>query len=118
MTKKESITRAEGSTPQTKESEFTVLLSRGKLSHPSANVYELSLYLYTFFKLREVKCCNNIFLQAFHQIYELTHFEIDGNINSILRRFANCFFCAFSRTYNEKKKHEACQIKRRRISSR
>ena len=32
--------------------EFTKLVSRGKLKHPPSNLYDMSLYMYTFFKSR------------------------------------------------------------------
>ena len=47
------------------ESEFTKLVSRGKLSYSSRDLFDLSQYIYCFFKKRENKCCTNIFLQAY-----------------------------------------------------
>ena len=47
----------------------TQLVSRGLLKHPSPELYDLPLYIYTFFKNRKVKCCTKIFLQAFKFIY-------------------------------------------------
>ena len=37
------------------ESEFTELVSRGKLKHPPIDLYDLSQYLYSFFKIRKPK---------------------------------------------------------------
>ena len=34
-------------------SEFTEMVSRGKLKHPTVDLYDLSLYLYCFFKMRK-----------------------------------------------------------------
>ena len=47
-----------------RNSEFLQLVSRGKLAHPPPELYDLSLYYYSFFKARTPKCCNKIFLQA------------------------------------------------------
>ena len=70
------------------ESEFTKQLSRGKLTLPPHDLYDLSLYLYTFFKNRDVKCCT--FLQAFNEIYHFTGCQFPNKIR-ILRRYTNCF---------------------------
>ena len=67
------------------DSEFTSMVSRGKLTHPSELLFDLSLYFYAFFKLREDKSCNVVFLQAFEQIHGLSEFHIDGNLKSICR---------------------------------
>ena len=72
-------------------SEFMELVSRGKLKHPSAELYDLSLYIYTFFKNRKVKCFTEIFLQAFKFIYECTGYTFE-NIDKILRRYVNTIF--------------------------
>ena len=57
---------------QCSASEFTTLVSRGRLSHPPPDLFDLSQYLYCFFKLRKRKCCPKIFLQADHLIYDAT----------------------------------------------
>ena len=79
------------------ESEFTTLLSRGKLSHPSADLYDLSQYLLCYFKMKDPKCCNSVFLNAFKIIYDATGYEFP-NIGKIIRRFVNCFFKTFAKT--------------------
>ena len=48
------------------ESEFTTLSSRGKLSFPPDTLYDLGLYLYTFFDMHNIEYCTKIFTQAFH----------------------------------------------------
>ena len=73
------------------ESEFTTMLSRGLLTHPPQVLYDLALYFYSFFKLRLNKCCTKIFLQAFQLIYLSSGVELE-NIDSVIRRFVNCFF--------------------------
>ena len=55
------------------ESEFTTMLSRGKLKYPPDDIYDLSKYLYTFFKASKPKCCSKIFLQGFCHIYIWMH---------------------------------------------
>ena len=83
------------------DSEFTKLVSRNKLSHPPSELYDLSLYVYCFFKARSNKCCTKIFLEAYEFIYESTGYSL-LNINSILRRFNNCFFKAYASSETSK----------------
>ena len=64
-----------------RESEFTEKLSRGKLSFPPNDLYDLSQYMYSFFKLRKNKCCTKIYLEAFHEIYQFTTCDY-SNANS------------------------------------
>ena len=71
-------------------SEFTKLVSRGKLSYPSEDLFDLSLYLYAYYKAIPDKKCVNKLLTAFEKIYEYTGYYIE-NHQSVLRRFANCF---------------------------
>ena len=66
-------------------------------------LYDLSQYLFAFFKTREKKCCSKLFLDAYQMIYDTTNFEFD-NISSILRRFNKCFFKAFANNINDKLK--------------
>ena len=99
------------------ESDFTLQLSRGNLQLPPIDLYDLSLYCFSFFKLREVKCCTKIFLQAFQQILIVCKYDFP---TGVLRRFINCFlkmYCnqARDRIRTLKDKRET---KRRRISSR
>jgi len=98
--------------------EFTKLVSRGKLKHPPTDLYDMSLYLYTFFKSHIKKCCSKIFLEAFTYIYNCTNYEFD-NIESILRRFTNCFFKGFVKTETDKIKNDndTKQRKKRKLDS-
>ena len=110
------------------ECEFTLELSRGGLALPPLLLFDMSLYLYTFFKLRQQKCCTKIFLQAFEAIHVFTEYEFP-NIKKINRRFLNTFFKIFCKTSTDnlkaaKKAKRAKSlpnardvIKRRRISS-
>ena len=81
---------------QGNDSEFLNKVSQGRLGHPPAELYEFSQYLFAFFKTREKKCCSKLFLEAIQ-------FKFD-NILSILRRFNNCFFKAFSCDLHDKLK--------------
>ena len=83
------------------ESEFTEELSRSKLSFPPNDLYDLSLYLYSFFKLRKDKYCTKIYLEAFKEIYSYTGYRVP-NERSIIRRFINWFFKAFTTNANDK----------------
>ena len=100
---------------QGNDSEFLNKVSRGRLGHPPAELYDLSQYLFAFFKTLEKKCCCKLFLEAYETIYEAIQFNFD-DILSILRRFNNCFFKAFSRDLNDKLKRakDEKKIKQRR----
>ena len=52
------------------ESEFTEKLSRGGLSIPPIDLYDISLYYNAFLKSKSVKCCAKIFLEAFNEIHD------------------------------------------------
>ena len=104
---------------QGQESEFLKQISRRRLGHPPAELYDLSQYFFAFFKTREKKCCSKLFLEAYETIYEVTHFKSD-NIQSILRRFNNCFYKSFANDLNDKLKRfkDEKKMKQRRICSR
>ena len=96
-------------------SEFTNMLSRGKLKHPSSDLYDLSKYLYSFFKTREPKCCTKIFLQGFRLIYQSSGCDYEQS-EKILRRFVNTFFKAFAKDQTDKiKKDKEVETKRKRL---
>jgi len=59
-----------------------------------------------------------VYLDAYHLIYEKTNFEFN-NVTSILRRFNNCFFKAFTKDVNEQQKRfkDEKKVKQRRLSS-
>lgn len=99
-------------------SEFTDMLTRGKLKHPPADLYDLSKYLYAFFKMRSPKCCNEIFLQGFKIIYEHSGCEYK-QCDSIIRRFVNSFFSAFAKDQTDKIKQskELQSRKKRKLNS-
>ena len=90
VTHKEGLLPSESVLPEcTKESEFTNLVSRGQLSHPSADLYHLSQYLFSYYKNIPVKSCTNRLIVAFQEISEVSaSYEYD---KSVFRRFANCF---------------------------
>lgn len=112
---KENIGFGETTSNDIPESEFTNLVSRNKLSHPPSELYDLSLYIYSFFKARSNKCCTKIFLQAYEFIYESTGYSLP-NISSILKRFNNCFFKAYASSETDKivaEKDKKQRIKRK-----
>ena len=101
VARKECITRQSDIPCTLPESGFTTQLSRGGLSIPPYALYDLSMYLYTFFKMREDKCCTKIFFEVFHEIYSYAgcNFSNEASIN---RRFANCFFKSYVNNANDK----------------
>ena len=91
------------------------MMSRGKLKHPSSDLYDLSKYLYSFFKTREPKCCTKIFLQGFRLIYQSSGCDYEQS-EKILRRFVDTFFKAFAKDQTDKiKKDKEVETKRKRL---
>ena len=88
---------------QGNDSEFLNKVSRGRLGYQPAELYELSQYLFAFFKTPEKKRFSKLFLEAYETIYETIQFKFD-NILSKLKRFNNCYFTAFSCDLNDKLK--------------
>lgn len=106
------------------ESEFTKLISRGKLCHPPLDLYDLAMYLYVYYSSISERTCLKKILLAFNYIYESSHCEFE-NISSILRRFANTFTKGFVTKETEKTKidkkelktNKNYSVKRRRLSN-
>ena len=101
------------------ENEFTEMVSRGKLKHPPLDLYDLSQYLYCFFKMRKTKCCSKIFLQGFQHIYESSGCNF-LNIDNIMRRFINCFFKGYAKTETDQiraDKGKESNRKKRKLNS-
>ena len=98
-----------------KYSEFTSLVSRGKLSYPPSELFDLSCVLYAYYKEVD-KCCINRILVAFQEIYESCHLEYE-NEKRILRRFLNTFSKAFSNKMSDGLRHaNRNSIKRKRLN--
>ena len=99
-------------------SEFTKMVSRGKLDFPKEELFDLSLYLYSYYKSTENKTCTTRLLKAFERIHDFTRYEIT-NYMSVLRRFANCFSKAFAikRSDNIKGKEKLKNVKKLRLSN-
>ena len=76
-------------------SEFTDMVSRGKLSHPPIKVYVLSKCLYSYYNKVDNSCATKLMV-AFKVIYEYMDLEYD-NLTSIFRRFINTFSKAFAK---------------------
>lgn len=96
---------------------FTTLLSRGKLSYPSSELFDLSCVLFTYYKEVEKSCIIHL-MDAFQRIYESCHLTYE-NDKRILRRFLNSFSKAFANDATDcirvvKKKDS---IKRRRLAN-
>ena len=100
------------------ESEFTELVSRGKLKHPPIDLYDLSQYLYSFFTIRKPKCCSKIIFQSFQYIYESSGYEFP-NVVSILKRFINCFFKGYAKDETDRIRADKCKNdrKKRKLNS-
>ena len=116
-----STKQAFESTRLPKTSDFTLLVSRGKLAYPTESLFDLSLYLYSYYKHVNDRKCTNRVLLAFEKIYEYTGYNI-LNYRAVLRRFANCFSKALASmvTDNCKRAKKASEravrnVKRRRI---
>ena len=79
-----------------RESEFTDLVSRGKLCHPSDELFHFSRYAYRIFNLMtcESRCqCATYVCKIFHKLYECLPISLDRyNLRKIVRCFCNCFF--------------------------
>ena len=93
--------------------------SRGKLCHPSEELFDLSLYLYTYYKSLEDKSCSTRLMRAFETILEFSSYSIPAH-NSVLRRFANYFGKAFSKKASQQLRidNESKCIKKLRMSNR
>ena len=76
-------------------SKFTENVSRGLLSHPTDELYQLAVSLYVYYRdVQDKSCCTKLLL-AFKQIYECAHYQFDKP-DEILRRFVNCFSKGYS----------------------
>ena len=96
-------------------SEFTSLLSRGKLSYPPSELFDLSCVLFAYYKQVDKSCVKHLMI-AFHQIYECCHLEYEGE-NRILRRFVNSYSKAFSNQQSDGIRAEnRNSIKRKRLN--
>ena len=100
-----------------KESEFVTMVSRGNLDYPAEELFDLSLYLSSYYKSKVDKSCVNKILVAFQKILEFTQYGI-ANSNSVFRRFANCFSKAFaSKITDAVKTKDTKAIKRLRLTN-
>ena len=109
ITHKEGFVQLEIVTPEVcapdniKPSEFTRLVSRGQLSHPSEDMYDLSQYLFAYYKSVPVKTCANRLIEASQEISDVAFFDFDTNV---FRRFANCFSKGYAVQSSDKLKRE------------
>ena len=70
------------------------------------------LFLHRFFCLG-LKSAVQTF--SFKQTVELSHVNIEGNLNSIIRRFINCFFSAYVKSVTTERQTDKKKVKKRRI---
>ena len=105
ITHKEGLLPSETVQPAcVKKSEFTQLVSRGQLSHPSGDLFSLSEHLYAYYKNIPSKSCVNRLIVAFQEIGDVTsNFEYD---KSVFRRFANCFSKGYAVQSTDKLKRQ------------
>ena len=98
-------------------SEFTTLLSRGKLVHPPPELFELCCVLYCYYQNVDKSCIKHL-LHAFSEIYESSQVDYAEGDN-ILRRFVNTFSNAFSKHESDKIKEDKKKknMKRKRLSN-
>ena len=96
-------------------SEFTTLLSRGKLSCPPSELFDLSCVLFAYYKEADKSCVKHLMV-AFQQINEYCHLEHEEG-NRILSRFVNTFSKAFSNQKSDGIRSEnRNSIKRKRLN--
>ena len=98
-------------------SEFLNFVSRGKLHHPREDLFDLSMYLFCYYKCADKTCIKKL-LKGFMEIYNLTGFNFEGKQTKILQRFANCFSNGFRKQQAEKIKLDKSQknlVKRKRM---
>ena len=62
-------------------SEFLNLVSRGKLHHPREDLFDLSMYLFCYYKCVGKTCIKRI-RKGFTEIYNLTGFNFEANENT------------------------------------
>ena len=116
--KKEEIDQASDMVlaPNDSAAEFVSELSRGGLTHPPAELYNLSLCLFKYFSDTPNKKCRNRLIKAFLLIQECCGYEYS---NSVLKRFANTFCAGHVRKTCDAikiEKQEKNKVKRRRLN--
>ena len=77
------------------ESEFTSNVSRGRLKHPTAELFELAMSLFVFYKNVDDNSCANRLMKGFSILYDSSPCEYDDG-DHILTRFVNCFSKGYS----------------------
>ena len=84
------------STDSAPESEFTSLLSRGRLKYPSENLFQFVRLCYTYFDIvyspvQRLRCVT-YFRKLLSFLYSSTPFEICAPIDRLCHCIVNCFF--------------------------
>ena len=75
---------------KTADSEFLEMVSRGRLSYPSADLFELAQYLYCYYKTVDDRHCRSVLLKGFVEILKICESNFPNEI-SVLKRFVNTF---------------------------
>ena len=91
------------SSTNAKASEFTQMVSRGKHSHPSEDLYDLSQYLFAYHKSVPEKSCANRLIKGFQEICDVAFLDFE---TCVLRRFVNSFSKGFAVHSTDKIKRE------------
>ena len=82
--------------PHSEFSDFTTLVSRGRLQYPSEHIFYLGKLLYNVFLLTNPVCCNR-FCDFSEIVYNAFFDCVYERPRHIFRRFGNCFFKGLSR---------------------
>ena len=83
------------------ESEFTTLVSRGKLAYPSSDIFDFTLTCYAFFESSSPnQTCSKHLSKVFSLLYEAFLFDF-SNKNSVIHRLVNTFMKGFVRKVND-----------------
>ena len=103
---KEKITIAVENVPEHQHhySEFTTLLSRGKLAYPPSELFDLRCVFFAYYEEVDKSCVKHLMV-AFSLIYESCYLEYEAE-NRILRRFVSSYSKAFSNQKSNKYVHQ------------
>lgn len=88
---------AENTSGFSEDSEFTDMVSRGKLTHPPAWLFQFSCLCYSCFTLLQSPQCASRIESLFQTILEYFMPDILENLNRVITRLTNCFLKGFVR---------------------
>ena len=96
------------------DSEFMSLVSRGKLTLPSEELFNFSLLCYAFFKKFETRCKRHL-VRIFVVVFESYFFEFQSRHN-VVSRLANTFMKGVVRKYNDSLLTASNERKKKKLS--